>query len=167
VFEVGEIDVAIWRLEHSVGRGRLRYVLDFRFEIALRKVLVGQVTRFNPVERVAGERVIIEIVVLGIERDAVRRDLRRTFLLLIDQFFPVHDQLKSWFRFGRFMIVEQSSRFAAYKIDNDDCALGGVGDQRFLIGGVDADVIQITFRGRDIFTGMELSALPCFCRDRL
>src|SRR6266487_1805484 len=50
------------------------------------------------------------------------------------------------------MIVEQSSRFAANKIGNDDCALGGVGDERFSIGGVDSDVVQITFRRRDIFT---------------
>jgi hypothetical protein len=50
------------------------------------------------------------------------------------------------------VIVEQSSRLAANKIDNDDCAPGGVSNKRFSIGGVDADIIQITFRGRDIFT---------------
>jgi hypothetical protein len=43
---------------------------------------------------VAGERVIIEEAVLRIERDTVRCDLRRTFLLLIDRFFPFDDQLK-------------------------------------------------------------------------
>ena len=116
---------------------------------ALRGILVGEVARLNPVECVAGERVIIKVAVLRIERDAVRRDLRRTFPLLIDQFFPVDDQLKSWLRFGGFMIVEQSSRFAAYEIDNDDCALAGVSDERFAIGGVDSNVVQITFRGRD------------------
>src|SRR6266436_6888277 len=52
---------------------------------ALRGILVGEVARLNPVECVAGERVIIKVAVLRIERDAVRRDLRRTFPLLIDQ----------------------------------------------------------------------------------
>ena len=52
------------------------------------------------------------------------------------------------------MIVEQSSRFAANKIGNDDCALGGVGDERFSIGGVAAQITPI-FSPRDTLAALD------------
>src|SRR5439155_23704583 len=45
-------------------------------------------------------------------------------------------------------VIEKSSRFATFKIDNDDCAIGRFRDER----SVGANIIKITFLRRHIFT---------------
>ena len=77
VFQVCQIDAAVRRFEHSVRRRCLPDVFHFRFEILLAELFVGKKTRLNPVKLVSGERVVIEIAVLRIERDAIGCDLRR------------------------------------------------------------------------------------------
>jgi len=91
MLQVRQVNVAIRCFEHAVGRGRLRDGLDLRFEIAFGKFLIGQIARFDSVKCVTSQCVIIQVAVFRIECDAVGRDSRRTFLLLIP---PPAAQLK-------------------------------------------------------------------------
>ena len=50
------------------------------------------------------------------------------------------------------MAIEKSSRFPAFKVDNDDRAIGGFRDKRSVGARVDANIVEITFLRRYIFT---------------
>ena len=76
VFQVRQINAAIRRFEHSVRRGCFPSFFDFGFEVFLAELFIGKKACFNAIKRVSGQRVIIEVTVLGIERDAIRCDLR-------------------------------------------------------------------------------------------
>ena len=96
VFQVRKVNAAVRRFEHPVRRRRLRNFFHFGLEIFLAEPFVGKKTCLDAVKRVSGERVIIEIAVPRIERDAIGRDLRWRFLLLVNQFSPVDDQLETF-----------------------------------------------------------------------
>ena len=106
VFQVRQIDAAIGRFEHSVRRRRLPNVFHFRLEILPAEVFIGKKTRLDAVKLVSGERVIIEIAVLRIERDTIGCDLRWRFFLLVNQFPAVHDQLETFLWLRRRMAIE-------------------------------------------------------------
>ena len=99
-----------------------------------------------------GERVVIEIAVLRIERDAIGCDLRWRFLLLLEQRFAVHNKFDIFFRLSGCMAIEKSTRFDTLKIDNDDGAFGRLRDERGVAARVDANIIEVTFLRRHIFT---------------
>ena len=106
VFQVRQIDAAVRRFEHSVRRRRLPNVFHFRLEILLAEVFIGKKTCPDPIKLVSGKRVIIEIAVLRIERDAIGCDLRWRFLLLVNQFSSVNDQLETFLWLRRRMAIE-------------------------------------------------------------
>ena len=106
VFQVRQVNAAVRRFQHSVRRRCLPNVFHFRFEVFLAELFIGKKTCLDAVKRVSAERVIIEIAVLRIERDAIGCDLRRRFLLLVNQFSAVHDQLETFLWLGREMAIE-------------------------------------------------------------
>ena len=65
---------------------------------------------------------IIEIAGLCIEGDAVAGELWRFVLFHINQPFAVDCNCGPRFDFGRFVIGEKPTRFAACQIDNNDRA---------------------------------------------
>src|SRR5437764_6218923 len=152
MFQVRQVNAAaVRRFEHSVRRRRLTNVFYFRFEIFLAELFIGKKTCFDAVKRVSGERMIIEIAVLLIERDAIGCDLRWRFLLLVNQLSPVHDQLETFLWLRRRMPIEESPRFPTFEVNNNDRALAGIRDERGARTCVDPNVVEITFRRRDIF----------------
>src|SRR6187200_2921667 len=106
VFQVRQINAAIGRLEHSVGCWRLSKVFHFRLQIFLAEMFVGKKSCLDPIKRVSSERVVVEIAVLRIERDAIGGDLRWRVLLLVNQFSSVHDQLETFLWLRRSMAIE-------------------------------------------------------------
>jgi hypothetical protein len=46
-------------------------VFHFRFQLAFPELFICEKTRLDPVKRVTGQRVVIEVAVLRIERDAI------------------------------------------------------------------------------------------------
>lgn len=71
VFKIGKINAAIRRFQHPIGCWRLPDVFHFRFQLAFPELFICEKTRLDPVKRVTGERVVIEVAVLRIERDAI------------------------------------------------------------------------------------------------
>ena len=106
VFQVRQIDAAIGRFEHSVRRRRLPNLFNFRLQIFLAELFVGKKSCLDPIKRVSSERVVVEIAVLRIERDAIGCDLRWRVLLLVNQFSSVHDQLETFLWLRRSMAIE-------------------------------------------------------------
>ena len=84
MLQVGQIKTAVRRLEYPVRCRRLPGIFDLRFEVFLAELFVGKKTCFDAIKRVTGERVIIEIPIFRIERDAVRCDLGWRLLLLVN-----------------------------------------------------------------------------------
>ena len=111
MFQVRQVNAAaVRRFEHSVRRRRLTNVFHFRFEIFLAELFIGKKTCFDAVKRVTGKRVIIEIAVLRIERDAIGCDLRWRFLCWSINSFPFTTSLKPFS--GRVEVWPSSSRRA-------------------------------------------------------
>jgi hypothetical protein len=64
------------------------------------------------------------------------------------------------------MTIEKSARFSTFKIDHDDCAFGGFRAERSVGARVDANVVEITFLRRHIFTEWDLFVRPGSLRDQ-
>ena len=99
-----------------------------------------------------GKCVVIEITVFHIQDDAIRCDLRRRFLLLVDQRLAVYDELHVLFGLSGWMAIEKPSGFAIFKIDNDDRALGRFRDEGSIGTRLDANIVEVTLPWRHVFT---------------
>jgi hypothetical protein len=82
------------------------------------------------------------------------------FSFVVDQRFAIHDELDVFFGLRGWMTIEKSARFSTFKIDHDDCTFGGFRDERSVGARVDANVVEITFLRRHIFTEWDLFVRP-------
>src|SRR3954466_14703085 len=106
MFQVRQINAAVGCFDHSVRRWRLANTFDSRFEIGLAELFTGEKTRLDAVKLVSSKGVIIEIAVLRIERDTIGCDLRRRFLLLVNQFSALDDQFETFLWLRRRMVIQ-------------------------------------------------------------
>ena len=99
-----------------------------------------------------GHFMVIKIAFFHIKCDAIRCDLRRRSLLLVDQHFAIHNEIHVIFGLSGWMAIEKASWFATFEIDDDDRAVGGFRDERSIGARVDANIVEVTFLRRHFFT---------------